>query len=223
MICILQVRSSSKRLKQKAFLKLNKKLIIENVIDRLLLSNSISKIIIATSNHASDNKFIGLFKNKKISIFRGPLENVYLRYYKLIKKKKFKYFLRISGDSPLIDYRIIDKAYKIFKKNKYDIVTNIFKRSFPKGQSVEIIKSNIFLENSTEIMSNSLFKEHVSKYFYKNYKKFKIYNFENNKDLSSFNLSIDTIKDYEMIKKIITNLNKNFKWQTVLKRYISLK
>tara|TARA_B100000900_G_C20305378_1_gene603913 strand:- start:27 stop:698 length:672 start_codon:yes stop_codon:yes gene_type:complete len=223
MICILQVRSSSKRLKEKAFLKLNQKLVIENVVDRLLLSKKISRIILATSNHSSDDKFKNLFKNKKVLVFRGSLVNVYLRYSKLIKKHNLKYFLRISGDSPLIDYRIIDKAFKIFKTNNYEIVTNTFKRSFPKGQSVEIIKSKIFLENSKQIMSSSTFKEHVTKYFYKNHKKFKIYNFKNNNDFSSFNLSIDTDKDYKKIKKIIINLNKNFKWQTALKRYISLK
>jgi spore coat polysaccharide biosynthesis protein SpsF len=71
---------------------------------------------LATSNHPPDNKFNDLFKNKRVLIFRGPLQNVYLRYLKLIKKYKLKYFLRVSGDSPLIDYRIIDRAYKIFKK-----------------------------------------------------------------------------------------------------------
>ena len=45
------------------------------------------------------------------------------------------------GDSPLIDYKLINKAIKISKKyNKYDIITNVYPRTFPQGQSVEIIK-----------------------------------------------------------------------------------
>jgi spore coat polysaccharide biosynthesis protein SpsF len=223
MICILQVRSSSQRLKKKAFLKLNQKSLIENVIQRLLLSKKISKIFIATSSNYSDDKFKDFINNKKIFLFRGPLRNVFLRYLKLIKKYNIIYFLRISGDSPLIDYRIIDKAYSIFKKKKYQIVTNTLQRSYPKGQSVEIISANIMLENYDKINLNSSYKEHITKYFYDNHKLFKIHNFKYKQDFSKINLSIDTIKDYKKIKKIIPNLNKNFKWQTALKRYNSLK
>ena len=222
MICILQARSSSQRLKKKAFLKLNNQTIIENVIDRLLLSKKIKKIILATSNLKSDDKFEYIAQKKKISIFRGSLENVYLRYSKLIELNKIKYFLRINGDSPLIDFRIIDKAHKIFKSNNYEIITNTLERSYPKGQSVEIIRSNTFLKYSKKIIINQSYKEHVTKYFYKNYKKFKIYNIKNKKDYSKINLSVDTLKDYKKIKKIIVYLNKNFKWQTAVKKYNSL-
>ena len=223
MICILQVRSSSQRLKKKAFLILNQKSLIEHVIQRLLLSKKISKIFIATSNNYADNKFKDFVNNKKVVIFRGPLNNVFLRYLKLIKKYNVNYFLRISGDSPLIDYRLIDKAHSIYIKNKYQIVTNIFERSFPKGQSVEIISADVMLKNYHKINLNPTYKEHVTKYFYDNHKLFKIYNIKNKQDFSKINLSIDTIKDYKKIKKIIPLLNKNFKWQTALKRYISLK
>jgi len=222
MICILQVRTSSQRLKKKALLKLNKKLVIENVIDRLLLSNKISKVILATSNHSSDDIFKKIVKNKKVSVFRGSLNNVYLRYFNLIKKNKLKFFLRISGDSPLIDYRIIERAYNLFANKKCEIVTNTLNRSFPKGQSVEIIKSDIFLKYSKKILKNPIYREHVTKYFYENSKEFNIWNFKNKEDFSKINLSIDTLRDYKKIKKIYANLNKNFKWQTALKRYISL-
>ena len=46
---------------------------------------------------------------------------------------KAKYFVRVSGDSPLIDPKIIDKAVKISKRHKeYDIVTNVFPERFQK-------------------------------------------------------------------------------------------
>ena len=79
MICILQVRSSSQRLKKKAFLKLNEKSVIENVIKRISKSKKISKIIIATSSNFSDNRFKDFTNNKNVIIFRGPLKNVFLR------------------------------------------------------------------------------------------------------------------------------------------------
>ena len=66
------------------------------------------------------------------------------RLYETAKANKAKFFVRISGDSPLIDPKIIDKAIKIsHKQGKYDIITNVFPRTFPKGQSVEVIKTSI--------------------------------------------------------------------------------
>ena len=72
-------------------------------------------------------------------------------------------------------------------------------------------------------MSDLAYKEHVTKYFYVNYKNFNIYNFENRKNFSKVNLSIDTLGDYKKIKKIFFNLKKIFKWQTAVKKYILLK
>ena len=43
------------------------------------------------------------------------------------------------------------------------------------GMSVELIKTNIFLETEKKI-KNANDREHITQYFYKNFKKFKIYN-----------------------------------------------
>ena len=95
------------------------------------------------------------------------------RLYETAKANKAKFFVRISGDSPLIDPKIIDKAIKIsHKQGKYDIITNVFPRTFPKGQSVEVIKTSILKKYSKNFSKAD--KEHVTKYFYKNSNKFRV-------------------------------------------------
>ena len=55
------------------------------------------------------------------------------RYYDILINHKTDYFIRINADSPLIDSKLIDSI--INKKDiKYDIITNVLKRSYPKGQ-----------------------------------------------------------------------------------------
>ena len=44
-------------------------------------------------------------------------------------------------------------------------------------------------------------KEHVTTFFYKNYKKFKIVNFKNKKNLSKVKISVDFKKDLKEIRK----------------------
>ena len=106
---------------------------------------------------------------------------MFLKDYLILQKYNAEYFIRINGDSPLINYKIIDRAIKIHKKRKlnYDIITNVFPRTFPKGQSVEIIKSSILEKNMRKF--SILDKEHVTKYFYKNYNNFIIKNFKSKK------------------------------------------
>tara|TARA_B110000305_G_C19098982_1_gene474364 strand:- start:375 stop:722 length:348 start_codon:yes stop_codon:yes gene_type:complete len=93
----------------------------------------------------------------------------------------------------------------IHKKNKnYDLITNIFPRTFPKGQSVEILKSSTYLNINNKVLSKEE-KEHLTLYYYNNQKKFKILNFKNNKNMSKYNLSVDNLNDFELVRKIITS------------------
>ena len=205
MLAIIQARTSSKRFKNKVLKKIYGKSMINHVYDKIKLSKYFKKIIVATSNHKSDNKLVMLLKKSKIPYFRGDLNNVAKRFLDLAIKKKAKFFLRVSGDSPLINFKIIDNAFEIFIKSnkKLDLVTNIYPRTFPKGQSVEIIKTSILKHYLVEFSNKD--KEHVTRYFYRNSKKIKIKNFKNKFKKKLINQAIDTKKDLEFIKKRFKN------------------
>ena len=173
MLCLVQARVNSKRLPRKMIKKINGNSILEILIDRLKLSKKISEIIILTSKHNSDNPIVKICKLKKIRFYRGPLKNVAKRFYDIIKNKNAKSFIRICGDSPLIDHNLIDKAISKFNLKKYDLLTNIFPRSYPKGQSIEIVNSNTY-KNYFLLFNNKNHKEHVTTYFYENFKKFRV-------------------------------------------------
>ena len=144
MLAVIQARCNSKRFKNKILFLINNLPLIIHVYLRVKKSTFIKKVVIATSKNKTDDKLIEILKKFKIKYFRGDLKNVAKRLYKVAELNKVKYFMRINGDSPLIDYKTIDRAFRIFKnRNKdYDLITNVFPRTFPKGQSVEIIKNS---------------------------------------------------------------------------------
>ena len=205
-VAIIQVRLNSKRLPGKAFLKINSKSILENILIRLKKSKFIKKIIISTSDQKSDYPIIDFCKKNKISFYSGSLSNVFNRIKKTSNKFKLKYFLRVRADSPLLDPTIIDKGIKKFKSGNYDIITNSFPRSFPKGQTVEIIRVSALNKINQKIL-NSLQKEHFTKYFYDNFEDFKIYNFSLSKNKSLISMAVDSKKDLTFLKI----LNKRYK------------
>jgi len=108
--------------------------------------------------------------------------------------------MRLSADSPLIDKKIILKLKNFKNLKKYDIITNVCPRSFPKGQSVEIVSTKIYEENFKFFEKNDL--EHVTSFFYKNKEKFRIKNFKNEINFSSHSVALDTKKDLLKIKKL---------------------
>ena len=199
MIVIIQARMNSSRFKQKVMYEVKEKPLIWYVVNSIKKSRKIKKIIIATSKNKTDDKLCYYLKKNKISVFRGNLNNVAERLYSLASKLKLKNFIRISGDSPFMDYKIIDRAINIHRKkpSKYDLITNIFPRTFPRGRSVEIIKTNALKKILPFINKDE--KEHVTKFFYKNKEQFCIKNFKTNKKNLS-NLAIDTKKDLEKLR-----------------------
>ena len=204
MLTIIQARSNSKRFRNKVLYEINGKPLIWHVISRVKKAKKISKIIVSTSTSKNDDRLIQYLKKVKISYFRGDLNNVGKRLLDTASYYKKKHFIRINGDSPLIDPKIIDKVISLYKKkkfNNYDLITNVFPRTFPKGQSVEIIKT-LTLRNYLGKMSKDE-SEHVTKYFYRNFSKLKIKNLKSNKYQRQIKLSVDTKKDMVRIKKIL--------------------
>ena len=168
MIVIIQARTSSYRLKEKVLKKINNIEILKILILRLKKVIEIKKIIVATSHQKGDRKIVKLCLKNKIDYFTGPLNNVRKRFELCINKFNLKnVVMRISADSPFIDINLIKKMIKIQKKKKnYDIVTNVYPRSFPKGQSIEIVKTKLFKKLSLKKMSPNE-NEHVTQYFYR--------------------------------------------------------
>ena len=122
----------------------------------------------------------------------------------------------------MIDHNLIDKAISKFNLKKHDLLTNIFPRTYPKGQSIEIINSKTY-KDYFSLFKKKNHKEHVTTYFYDNFKKFKIHKLKNNINQSNINLSIDTIEDFDKMKKLIFySKSKAISYKSLLNNYKKL-
>ena len=220
MLCIIQARASSVRLKRKIFQLIEDKTILEHVINNVKSANSIKNIIIATSKNEDDNETCELCNKLNIEFFRGDLKNVASRFYEIIMIHQAEKFMRINADSPLIDPSLIDQFVNYYDLGLNDIITNVLKRSFPKGQSIEIFNSKIFIDGYNKF-SNYDQKENVTKYFYENNLNYKILNIENKLSYSDINLSVDTLEDLKKLRQIY-KFNKNINWLSYTLKYKKL-
>ena len=201
MIGIIHSRLSSSRFPEKALFDYNGRLVIQRVVDQIRLCKNIDKIIVATSTEPSDDKLATFCMDSGISFHRGSLCNLSSRIVEVLSKNYFTDFVRICGDSPFISHKLVDFGIDIFNKQKCDLVTNVFPRSFPIGQTVEVISGKVFAKEQSNI--NDEHSENITQYFYKNQENFKIVNFKNNKDESKVNWAIDYPDDIKIINERI--------------------
>ncbi|MBA65869.1 MAG: hypothetical protein CMG55_08730 [Candidatus Marinimicrobia bacterium] len=203
---IIQARMESSRLPNKVLKKINDKPLLEYLIEQIRIKNDGLPIIIATSRSITDEKIIDYCTNNDIEFYQGSFHNVASRFFNIIKINNLDYFIRICADSPLFDGDLIRKSVDLID-NELDLITNIYPRTFPKGQSVEIIKSKTFKNIFRNFFKKSHF-EHVTNYFYENIDNFKIKSLINNTNMEHVNLAVDTKADFKNVKNIIYKMKK---------------
>jgi spore coat polysaccharide biosynthesis protein SpsF len=196
-VIAIQARVSSKRFPRKVLEKINGRTLIECVIERC--TDTGFQVFVLTSDDLTDDPLEELLSHKKYSYYRGSLNDVRARYLNFMRKENINQVVRISADSPLIHPDVISQMISSAKDFiGYDIVTNIFPRTYPRGQSVEIVSRTAF-ESIRDIPLSEYDKENVTSYFYQNFSKYKIKNFSNVQNLSKVNLCVDTQLDLTKI------------------------
>ena len=220
-IAVLQSRMGSSRLPNKALLKLNGKPAILRMVDRIKEAKTIKEIWLATGKSKINNKLENCFSNTKIKVFRGDDDDVLSRFVEISKIAKADIIIRLTGDCPLIDPKIIDETVELLINRKADYASNILKRKFPDGLDVEVFTKKTLLETG-EFAEAGFSREHVTTYMHglhKNkYRKgvFKKASLEYASDFSHLRWTLDEEKDHIFLDKIYKNLPANASWQDIV-------
>ena len=98
--------------------------IFERRLSQVKKSDRVSSIIIATSYNQSYEPIAELAEKSGIDFYRGDLNDVGQRLFEAAQSSSSQSFLRISADSPFIDWRIVNQAISIYKQCEVDLVLN---------------------------------------------------------------------------------------------------
>ena len=139
---IIQARVSSTRFPSKVLKKIQGLSIIELIVKRLKKAKLVNDIIVATPNNKENKILIKHLIKKNIRYFCGSENDVLSRYYFAAKKNNSKIIIRITGDCPIVDPKIVDEFISNFKKNNYDYLSNTNPWTFPDGLDVEVFNLN---------------------------------------------------------------------------------
>ena len=221
---IIQARVDSMRFPNKILKKIGNISAIEFLLKRVKKSQYVDKVIIAIPKNNKNNFLFKFLKKKGEIVFQGSAKNVLKRYYGACEKYNCKNIVRITGDCPFIDPKLVDKCIQSYFKNKVDYLSNVFPPTFPDGLDVEVFSKKV-LEKIIKKKLTKEHKEHVTSYIRENYTQFKIFNLKNNKDLSNIRITLDTEKDLTRLVRIVRYFKNNihFNWKKILKNKNVLK
>jgi spore coat polysaccharide biosynthesis protein SpsF len=203
MLAIIQARMTSSRLPGKVLKTLHGRPMLAWTVARLRKSRRVTRILIATSDQPSDDPIMDFCMLEGVACWRGSLDDVASRFLNAAQAEQAAVFVRVNGDSPLIDPSLVDQSIKFFEQKHVDLVTNVLIRSFPKGQSVEVINTQIFSKIYAEITETEDF-EHVTRAFYKFPDRYRIFNFKSGVEAGDIQLAVDTYDDFLAIEHIIS-------------------
>ena len=140
----LTVRSNSKRLTNKAYMKFGEGSTIDHMIRRAL--NYGLEPIICTTTNPKDDEICNRAREYGVPYFRGPEENKLLRWFLCAEKFNLECFHALDCDDLFFDGESVKKSYELLRSNN---VVKPFKESAQGGGSVGYTIRNSVLNSET--------------------------------------------------------------------------
>lgn len=204
---IVQARMSSRRLPGKVLREVAGRPLMEYVLERVGRARAIDEVIVATSIDPSDDDVVTFCAERGVRCHRGPLEDVATRFAQAVERFSFPAFVRVSADSPLLDQHVVDLVATAFDDGAADMATNVFPRSFPHGQSVEILRADAF-RRGLGLVRDDHDREHVTQVFYRHRERFRIRNVSADRDRAEVRLAVDTEEDLGRVAAIVARMTR---------------
>jgi len=211
---IIQARTGSTRLPNKMVLPFyNNKGVLDITLEKLIKSYGKESIILATTNSIKDDELERIGTDKGVCVFRGSEDNVLSRFIESAEKYHAKNIIRICADNPFLITEDIKPLIEELEKNDIDYVSyKVNNRPsilshfglWAEGVTLDALKK---VNKKT---SEKIFLEHVTNYIHSgNPNIFNIKLIDVNKSFeenSNIRLTLDTPEDFEIQKKIYSDL-----------------
>ena len=220
---VILSRYNSSRLPGKALKEIEGKPVLQYIVERVNEVFPLNKITIATSDEITDDPIAAFALTMKVTCYRGSLENVAQRFFQAGKTKAWDYIVRVNGDNIFLDIPLLQHVKALSERGVYDFISNVKNRTYPKGMSVESVRTDYYEQLLPKIDSSSYYKEHVTIYLYE-HDSHQNFCYLYNKQLpeaAGLQMALDTAEDLERTTLIFRKLEEDHR-QYNLKELIKL-
>lgn len=215
-VAIVQARMGSTRLPNKVMRTVVGIPMIELLLKRLSRSEQIDEIVLATSTGVRNERLVAHVEGLGFVCVQGSEEDVLGRYLLAARESGADVVVRVTGDCPLVDPKLVDEVVAGFKSAGVDYFSNINPPSFPDGLDIEVFTSQALEKASKETM-DAFDREHVTP-FLRNSNLFSKAGMQFSEDLSSLRWTVDELSDFFVVEGVFEYFSPDihFEWKDVL-------
>jgi spore coat polysaccharide biosynthesis protein SpsF len=206
-IAAVQVRMGSTRLPGKVLAEVLDQPMLWHIVDRLRFAKLINEVVVATSNGAKDGPIRAFADKHGIPCFAGSELDVVDRLYRTARRFSADAIVRITGDCPLADPKIVDEVVETYLSDAkaLDYVSNVLPRSYPDGLDTEVYPTKT-LGRLCEEIADFPARESFPIYLWNNKQKFRIANVAFATDLSALRWTVDYEEDLTFVREVFRRL-----------------
>jgi len=203
-VAIIQARNANTRLPNKAMLWLNGYPIVEWVWRRVMRCKELDEVVVALPTNPKDDCVESFLLKQGATVYRGPEDNVLLRFTNVASCVKATNVVRICADNPLISWEEVDRLVRRWKQNNqcvymYNHIP--LGNCYPDGLGAEVVAGSFLDALSGSALSFSQ-REHVFN---------RIWDYQSQFDMVTFDppdkrlhhpelrLDVDTYADYQRL------------------------
>ncbi|MGR4865673.1 cytidylyltransferase domain-containing protein [Caulobacter sp. LARHSG274] len=206
-LTILQARMSSSRLPGKVLADLAGAPMILRQIERLSRARRLGRIVVATSDQASDDVLAARLDKAGVPVFRGSLDDVLARFIGAMDAfGATGTVVRLTADCPLADPVVIDETVALHLASDADYTSNTpARRSYPKGLDVEVFRAEALRAAARET-ADPYDREHVTPFLYRRPERFKVAGLEQAADEGEVRWTVDRPDDLDFVRAVYAGL-----------------
>lgn len=215
-VAIVQARLGSTRLPRKVLKPLGAHSLIGVLLQRLSRSKGIDQVIVATSATLLNDPLDEEVRSLGFDCFRGDENDVLDRYFQAATAAGADVVVRITGDCPLIDPRLVDEVLCHFQATKADYTSNTAPPTFPDGLDTEVF-TYAALARAAKEAAETYDREHVTPYLRRG-EGFERSALKGEDDFSALRWTVDELADYEVVSRVFEHFapDIHFGWRQVL-------
>jgi spore coat polysaccharide biosynthesis protein SpsF len=133
----------SSRLPGKVLRDLGGRPVLDWVIRAARSSDALHEVIVATSLEGADDSIQQWAERAGVPVVRGSSVDVLSRFLVCLDRHPADAVVRLTGDCPLLDPRLITRVVRTWKQNAdLDYLSTVTPRSLPRGLDVELASAS---------------------------------------------------------------------------------
>ena len=199
-LCVVQARLSSSRFPGKVMKTLTAgHTVISTLLNRLTKSEMISKIVVAIPNNKANSPLAEYVRQLEFEIFLGDEFDVQSRFLEISKSYSPDWIVRITGDCPMIDPKLVDRVISLAIETESEYCSNIDPPTFPDGLDVEVFRPSA-LSRVRDLGPLAMDLEHVT-WSLRESGHFKTANLAAESDMSHLRWTVDVPEDLQRLRE----------------------